>query len=312
MFSKISLVLSLAFLLFACAPETQPQENQIVEPMTVPTKTPIAPTLAPEQPTKNSIDVDVAATPTLAPDAWMDMPPVPLDVSGHVREIYALGQSMGNRSDVFIKVGDSNSTTTWFLGPLGRGEYSLGDEYAYLQPAVDTFQESFLRNSVATWRGFNASAVLSPLWADKEQCESGESPLNCEMRIMQPAYALVMLGTNDISHFDEFEPKMREIIETLMDAGVIPILSTKMDNLEGDHSINATIAKLAYEYDIPLWNLWKALEPLERHGAQSDDEAHLTWAGCHFDDPVAMQSGWPWRNLTALQVINKVWQDLRP
>ena len=66
------------------------------------------------------------------------------------------------------------------------------------------------------------------------------------------------------------------MIETCIEYGVVPILSTKADNLEGDGSINATIVRLAEEYEVPLWNFWAAIQDLPRHGLQ-EDGAHLTW-----------------------------------
>jgi hypothetical protein len=84
-------------------------------------------------------------------------------------------------------------------------------------------------------------------------------------------------------------------------------LSTKADNLEGDHGINSTIAQLAHEYEVPLWNFWLAVQPLNR-GGLSEDGFHLTYAGNFFDDPKRMRSGWPWRNLTALQALDAVWR----
>ncbi len=85
----------------------------------------------------------------------------------------------------------------------------------------------------------------------------------------------------------------------------MPIIATKADNLEGNHAINATIAQIAYEYDIPLWNFWAALQPLPDRGLWSDG-FHLTFARNFFDDPVRMKNAWPWRNLTALQTLDVV------
>ena len=99
---------------------------------------------------------------------------------------------------------------------------------------------------------------------------------------------------------------MRKIIEFFIDKGVIPILSTKADNPEGDHRINEIIASLAVEYDIPLWNYWRAVQRLPDQGLQ-EDGVHLTWGRNFFDDPEAMQRAWPLRNLTALQTLNAVW-----
>ena len=116
-----------------------------------------------------------------------------------------------------------------------------------------------------------------------------------------------MLGSNDVFHPDDFEPQMRALIEYSIENGVVPILSTKADNEEGDHSINTTIARLAYEYDIPLWNFWLAVQPLPEKGLQ-EDGVHLTWGRNYFNDQDTLQKAWPVRNLTALQILDKVWR----
>jgi hypothetical protein len=118
-----------------------------------------------------------------------------------------------------------------------------------------------------------------------------------------------MMGTNDVWHQDKFESQMRRAIEDLLDRGVVPILSTKADNVEQDGSINATIVRLAQEYEVPLWNFWAAAQPLPDYGLQ-EDGVHLTWAGSRFDDPEAMARGWPVRNLTALQALDAVWRGV--
>ncbi len=238
------------------------------------------------------------------------MPVVPVEVSPQAIAIYRRGLALGNNPQAFSKIGDCDATTTWFLGDFDAGPeaYSLG-EYAYLQPVIDYFHGSWGRTSVAVKRGFTAASVLTPLWADPAQCQANETPLNCELRLNRPSFALILLGTNDVNHQDVFEANMRIILDTLIADGVVPILATKADNLEGDHEINATIARLAYEYQVPLWNFWLAVQPLPGDGLQ-EDGAHLTFAGNRFDDPDRMQAAWPWRNLTALQTLDAVWKGV--
>jgi hypothetical protein len=261
------------------------------------------------QPSLESVtQIPGKSTPTLAVDAWMQMPVIPTTISDRVVDIYQHGLALGNNPQAFSKIGDCDATPAWFLGDFDEvpGNYSLGD-YAYLEPVIDHFKGSWGRTSVAVARGFTAASVLTPLWADPKLCQANETPLDCELRLHRPSFAIILLGTNDVNHLDVFEPNMRIVIETLIDRGVVPILATKADNLEGDHEINATIAQLAHEYDIPLWNFWLAVQPLPNHGLQKDD-AHLTFAGNNFDDPVRMQSAWPWRNLTTLQTLDTVWR----
>ena len=81
------------------------------------------------------------------------------------------------------------------------------------------------------------------------------------------------------------------------------------DNLEGDYKINKIIASLADEYDVPLWNFWRAVQDLPNHGLQGDG-AHLTFGVNQFDNPEAMKTAWTIRNLTALQALDAVWQGV--
>jgi hypothetical protein len=120
-----------------------------------------------------------------------------------------------------------------------------------------------------------------------------------------------MLGTNDVWHLDTFDGNMRQIIEFSIDNGVLPVLATKADNAEGDERINATIAGLAWEYDLPLWNFWAAVQPLPDHGLL-EDQIHLTWGPNRFDRPQSLQRAWTVRNLTALQVLDSLWRSLEP
>ena len=252
--------------------------------------------------------VDVLSTPTatLMPDGWMKLPVVPETVSYRVRQIYEEGQKLGNRPNVFSLIGDCDATPTWFLGDfdLGPKHYNLG-QYSDLQGEIAYFKGSFSRQSLAVRRGFVAASVLTTLWADPKQCQKGETPLSCELRLNKPAFAFILLGTNDYNHREVFEPNMRKILDTLIADGVVPILGTKADNMEGDYTLNATIAQLAYEYELPLWNFWAATQPLPAHGLDTD-LTHLTWGPNDFSDPARMQSAWPWRNLTALQTLKAV------
>lgn len=268
------------------------------------------------QPTWTSEPTETTVpTPTITPDTrlmpedWQKWPVIPT-VSNRVQEIYQKGQALGNFPDAFIKIGDCESTPTWFLGDFDKADYKLAATHQDLRPVIDHFQGSYERTSLAAKSGFNAASVLSPFWADPQQCEKMETPLDCEIRIMNPSIALITLGTNDVWHEEKFEENLVAIVENLMEKGVVPVLATKADNLEGDHAINLIIARVAYDYDLPLWNFWLAVQELPDEGLQ-EDLAHLTWAPNRFDDPLAMQKAWPNRNLTALQTLQSIWTGLQ-
>ncbi len=255
------------------------------------------------------LPADPTATGTPLPTSWQDWPVIPT-VSDAARAIYERGLRQGNSPDAFSKVGDCEATPAWFLGDFDQGtaHYDLGP-YLSLEGVIAHFTGSFQRTSLASRQGFSASSVLSPVWADPSQCEAGETPLACEVRLHRPSVAFVMLGTNDRWRLSLFEEQMRAILDYLIAEGIVPILSTKADNLEGDGSINATIVRLAQEYDVPLWNFWLAVQPLPDHGLQPDG-AHITWGPNQFDDPHSLERGWPVRNLTALQALDAVWRAL--
>jgi hypothetical protein len=234
----------------------------------------------------------------------MNWPVVP-DLTDTAIEIYRRGLANGNDPRRFSKVGDCQNVPSMFLSIFDHeGYFSLG-EYDYLQPTIDYFDGSFSRESQAVRRGFNAASIVSPFWADPEMCESGETPLECEFRLYRPSIAIISLETWWDSAPENYEKYVRQIIEDTIAHDVVPILSTKADNLEGDYQINYILASLAVEYDIPLWNFWAAVQPLPNHGLM-DDGFHLTWATNYFDDERKMRNAWPWRNLTALQVLDAV------
>ncbi len=261
--------------------------------------------------TSTSIPAPTATKPPLEKDAWMNMPVVPTRVSGRAREIYQIGLELGNDPTHFSIIGDCQNVSSYFLATFDNpGDFSLGDEYANLQPTIDYYQGSFSRTSLAVKGGFNAAAVISPLRADPKSCNKNESPLDCELRVWKPSVVIVSMETWwSEKPAEEYDKYMRRVIDRIIETGALPIIATKADNLEGDHSINATIAQIAYEYDIPLWNFWAAVQPLPDHGL-SQDNFHLTFARNFFDDSDRMKNAWPWRNLTALQTLDAVRRGL--
>jgi hypothetical protein len=238
----------------------------------------------------------------LPPERWQEWAVVPT-LSARARQVLLDGASKGANPRAFAKVGDCETITDWFLVDFDRGArfYDLGP-YRSLQKVIDYYAGSFQRKSAASARGFTAASALTAWWADPKVCKVGETPLACEYRLQKPAAAFIMLGTNDVNHKATFEANLRKILEQTLELGILPVLVTKADNLEGDQMLNRTIVKLAYEYDLPVWNYWLAVQPLPDHGLQPDG-AHLTHASNTFGDPIAMLSAWPVRNLTALQVL---------
>jgi hypothetical protein len=241
----------------------------------------------------------------ISPERWQEWPVVPT-VRPEMKAIFQRGAELGNNPGAFSKIGDGEISTVWFLTQydLAPSYYHLGP-YTYLQSVIRRFHGSFSHAGVAAGRGFTTTIILQPPPAGTSECEAGESRLDCELRTFHPSFAFISLGTNQVWQSEVFEPELRRIIVRLLESEVVPILATKADDLEGDQRINRIIAKLAYEYNLPLWNFWLAVQGIPEHGLQADHE-HLTYADSNFDISVNFQSAWPWRNLTALQVLDHV------
>lgn len=312
---RLLFLLTIVIFLTACSTGQAPAQSRVLatqEPSQAqPTTDPVL------QPTDlPATDVGTAVLtstpkPSLEKDAWRQMPAVPTGISDSMRAVYERGLAMGNDPTHFSIIGDCQNVSSYFLAVFEKPrEFSLGAEYAYLQPTIDYFEGSYSRKSLAVKGGFNAAAILSPLRADPKSCNKNESPLDCELRTWKPSIVFVSMETWwSEKPAEEYDKYMRRVIERILQTGAVPIIATKADNLEGDNAINATIAQIAYDYELPFWNFWAAVQPLPNHGL-SDDHFHLTFARNFFDDPVRMKSAWPWRNLTALQTLDVVHRDL--
>ena len=303
---KLFFILLTASLLAACSSgRGTPTESFPVTDAPLQTSSEVAPTL-PASAASPAIPASTATPkPPLEKDAFMRMPVIPLGVSDAMREGYPRGIENGNDPARFAIIGDCQNVSSYFLSAFDNpNDYSLGSEYAYLQPTIEYYQGSFSRLSLAVKGGFNAAAVISPLRADPKLCNAGESPLDCELRAWKPSIVFVSMETWwSQKPAEEYDKYMRKVLDRIIEFGAVPIIATKADNLEGDHAINNAIAQLAYEYEIPMWNFWAAVQPLPDQGL-SDDRFHLTFARNFFDDPKRMENAWPWRNLTALQSLD--------
>jgi hypothetical protein len=245
----------------------------------------------------------------LSPDDWQNWPVVPT-VSTQMRVLFQHGLALGNNPAVFSKIGDGEISTVWFLTQydMNLENYHLGT-HTELLSVIEHFSGSFGRVGPAAGRGFNTTIILNPVMDGRKECNPGETHLDCELRVYHPSFAIISMGTNQVWQPEIFEPGLRQIVETLLKAEVVPILSTKADNLEGNYRINTIIARLAFEYNLPLWNFWRVVQPLPDHGLQADLE-HLTYSFSDFSNPINFRYAWPWRNLTALQVLDSVYRGV--
>jgi len=151
--------------------------------------------------------------------------------------------------------------------------------------------------SVTAANGLGINSVLSPLFglsAGHMQCNKNETPLDCELRTKQPAFVLIGMGTNWKPNGElSFEKHLRTVVDRVLETGALPILATKADNIEGDWKLNQAIAQVAYDYDLPLVNVWRSVQDLPNHGLESPENIYLTG------------DGWMRRNYAWLDMLEK-------
>jgi hypothetical protein len=222
------------------------------------------------------------------------------DLSPHAQEIL-LGAVNNPSLDlhVFSKVGDCQMTPATFLGGFANGIYVIP---AGLDETVSWFSTSMTSESVTAANGLGISSVLNPMFglaAGNTQCQANETPLDCELRTRHPALVLAAMGTNWKPHGElSFEIYLRQVVDRILASGALPILATKADDIEGDWKLDLAIAKVAFDYDLPLVNVWRSVQALPNHGLTAPLNEYLTG------------DGWMAANYAWLDTLEKVRQVL--
>lgn len=247
-------------------------------------------------------------------------------VTSTARQIFLDGRAKGNIPFAFTRVGDSITAAPQFLTPFGTGNYRLG-EYEALRGAIGFFSgpngrgaNPFVSASMAARNGWGADSVLNPANADPNLCRPGETPLECEYRVVRPAVALIMFGTNDSGGIpvSQFRANLDAIVRISIRMGVIPVLSTippKQYNPATDGRVaefNQAIIAIAQTYDVPLWNYWQTMVGLPNNGLDPDGVHPSTPpdSGTAIFDAEHLRYGYTARNLGALQVLYTLWQQV--
>ena len=237
----------------------------------------------------------------LKPEDWQEWPIIP-DVTNQAKEIYEIGLEKKVDQKAFSKIGDCQNAKEAFMRIYDVEQYHLQDWQNNWKDAIDQFQGYFNRDAKAFGQGLNVAASLSPFHSDPEECLPTEGSIQCELRIVNPAFAFIRFERWWAETPPEiYEKYLREIIEIVSKHGTVPILITKADNVEGNHQINLIIAKLAYEYDLPLYNWWRAAQALPNNGFNPELND-----GFHLDPDYA----WTEQSAYALGTLYTVWKGV--
>lgn len=248
--------------------------------------------------------------------------PVIPELTDHAIAIYERGQAAGRNAAMFSKVGDSMTYSDSFLTGFAGEDYSLG-QWPMFQSLIDLVnandESAFDRTNYATALGFSTVAALDPTWADADVCEPNETPLDCELRVSNSAFALVMFGTNDVLFFEPelFDFYLRTVILEIIADDVVPIMYTFPIRPEAPDltvTFNQIIVQVAQDYDLPLINLAMALQDLPDRGVDLDDPLHLTEPALPNTvftlNDEALQYGYTVRNFVTLTTLLGIYQDL--
>jgi len=297
----LTTVLLAVMLVAGCAPQPTPAATK--QPTHAATVT-AEPTLTPTgalTPTPTETAIPTATPDTrLKPEAWQEWPVIP-DLEPTAFEVYALGQELGRDSRVFSVIGDCQSSPTYFLSKYDENRYTLPEGEEALQETIDWYAGSFVHRSITVKNGMTAPGALNPYWSDPDLCETKETPVACEVRLSNPSLALISLGTNwnPSTSQENYIAYLNQIVDILLERGVLPVLSTKADNTEGDYSRNLAMAQVAYDRHLPLWNFWATVQDLPNGGLDKDREnVYLNY------------QGWDIRNLSALELLDSLRQQL--
>lgn len=269
------------------------------------------------------------------------IPTISEGMKASLRNIFTTGQTNGHRSDVFIKAGDSITATGGFLVDVGcpsdppntfAGQSAIVDFFKRTTVGTSSawcgVSNSFTKDSRAAAGNWRTNALLSVATGDpgvRVGCTNGENQLACEVRQSKPAFALVMIGTNDVDALavgsitlTDYKNQITTIVNQLQQSGVIPVLSTLPPRLDQNGSLqdevnqlNQAIIEVAQTKNIPLWNYWRALQELgsaNNYGMDPDGIHPNTYRGdlAATMDSLGLKYGYNVRNFTALQVLSKL------
>jgi hypothetical protein len=177
------------------------------------------------------------------------------------------------QSNVFSKVGDSNTVNTNFVSCFAGANVDLSGRP--LQQTLDFFKGGdagtttpYDRTSLAATVGWSAPAATA----------GNPSPIDNEVAAVHPRYAPVMFGTNDMQLGDiaGFGRNLFGVVDKLISLGVVPLVTSnppRDDNATAgaDAPRYAAIARgVAQSRQVPFIDLNAALQSVPGHGLGGD------------------------------------------
>lgn len=233
------------------------------------------------------------------------------NVATNLRAIRASSASPNDA--VFMKVGASGTVNSNFLDCFASVDVNGGN--AALQPTVTYFRQTDL-DGATSWDRDTLAAVVgrTASWA-----QSGSpSPIAQEVAAINPRFALVNYGTNDmqqgVTHESALWPfwdNMWTLVTGLMADGIVPIvtgLNPRSDSIEAAYwvpSYNEATRAMAQALQLPYLDLYNAVVDLDDMGLVGDGiHGNAAPGGACAFDAAGLAYNYNVRNLLTLQLID--------
>jgi len=302
------IVISLFVLASACTgtiPTALPTPTTEATPTISPTTTPVSTEAATAQ-------IPPAFERTV--DNWKDWPILPI-VSENAKKIYEHGLQLGTDPNKFSVFGDCQSMPNVFMARYDQDTGLVTQLPTNLQETIHQFAGSFQRSDPTVWPGADFASELVSSWIDYERstmaesirndpnlnfgyCKENESPLDCVLRVRNPSIVLINLGTHyEVRNYGY----LTDMLQKLIDHGVLPVLAFKADDKEGDEHLNQEIAQAAIQFDIPVWNFYRAASSLPNNGLKQSPDNHNIYL---------TDEGLELHRHSALEALDSVWRQL--
>ncbi len=248
--------------------------------------------------------------------------PVNEHVAKRLRAIASLDAS--RKPDVFMKVGDSHTVSKnlmyCFAGP-SQPSYQL--ELAGNDALLPSIQH-FRKGSAAGTTPFDRASLAAVVGKSASWATAGSpSPMSQELGALNPRFALVSYGTNDMqmgvtfaSALWPFHENLSKLLDQLESSGVVPIVAGLLPR--GD---DATAALWAEVYDVvtrgiaegrqlPYLSMYLGTKDLPKQGLAGDNlHGNVYVAGssqpCVFTS-AGLAFSYNVRNLTSMQQLDVV------
>lgn len=246
-------------------------------------------------------------------------------LQSRLRSIFDNGLGQGKRASVFAIIGDDLARQPGYLTPFA--DPGLDVSSTGFQAIVDWYRQtalgehnSFSRSSAAVSAAWRAQDILDPARNDPARCNAGETPLDCEIRLTQPSVAIVSAGYGDVfanTDPNAFRGTMEQIIQTLINRGIIPIVTTvqPIPGMEAQtDAINNAIIQVVQTVEanngttVLIYNLWRRFGQLPNNGLSGDNTTpSVSPAGAgDLSDEAAGNFGINARNRNTLRILSEL------